>query len=300
MRYNARYATETVQAWKRRSEARKKAGANPSTAVTNPGKDNEGIYDIVENELVYTAKGQDAGSHSFGGPSDGSGFAAVLSSLNALPVPTYDEFQSKTAPPGLLNLHGAVRGEFDHANQQSPQTAFSALCGFSKRYVLCVTYGLTCMGNAQDSFAFADHKKRQRQLACNMGGLVTLKSDQDNVMVGDVLVADLPVGAMGTCCDHDHTKTTPRLLGNERFTSEDKQTLVLRTEAEALKAMCDDMNPAVRTQYLAVNSNAGQRSLHAMAPWAIGKCTAGCAKKGEYVDCRMSVNDSLRVVRVRT
>ncbi len=266
VRFNARLNSEALEYWRNRKS--RQHTSSFGDFCRDCDTTDVRVGDIVEHELVYTGagcKGSKAMSaKATKGGTDGAAFAPVLTSFNNMEVPSSNTISSFfTQPnrnlPGLQGVHSILSFYFRHVvlagmDASTKDTVFLKLNGFMMRYVLTQINSLRCIGNAQDSFAIAEQEKRQRQLACNMGGLVTLKVDED-VCPGDTVVADLPVRDFYDCglsrgesppTGLDVSKrygpnTADRLAGGEQFVPPNKMTLLLRPEKAVLAEMQEDV-----------------------------------------------------------
>lgn len=234
---------------------------------------------VVENEPIFSmtnvggltntsASGQAMACRGSG--ATGAGLTHVLSSLNPMYVPRDEDIERElTQVKGALQpMADAIHAYLTTVDRLTGGAAAGAgtvkwenACGYARRFILHLFYGVAPQGWASDDFNYNDLDSKQEQFAGNSGGLMTVMADA-KALPGQQMVLDFPMGDLMECmtesdaakkfssfltnkedypCTNcDAVRSSTRTNGNQ-FVSAAKKTLVLRPESDALRDVAQDL-----------------------------------------------------------
>tara|TARA_B100001094_G_scaffold305861_1_gene336060 strand:+ start:141 stop:1439 length:1299 start_codon:yes stop_codon:yes gene_type:complete len=145
----------------------------------------------------------------------------------------------------------------------------------AKRAALQRKYRLRLIGFSVGDFSLESAKKgRFPQVACNCGGLMTVKADEP-CQVGDHIVVDFPLKNLNAPSKRRTNACFPR-----KGVPDDKVTMVVRP----LEPAKDFAASALPASFQPGSEFGGAK----YPPWVVGICIRGCAQAGETIDLRYS------------
>ena len=149
-----------------------------------------------------------------------------------------------------------------------------------RRILLQKKHGISFVGFASGGFSASTSGKGAPNIACNCGGIITVKADEA-MAAGDMVAIDFP-STKGVSC------------AQQPGASKHKQTLVVIKYDEAMKRWSKEFAEYFKDKYENPGALPDQKQmakdvalLYMAAPQAIGQCRAGCSAPGEMIDVKL-------------
>ena len=238
-------------------------------------------YDILPNEPVFMCTGYSPCSRQ-----QRHG-CFVLSSLNHMCI-TDDDVLSMTTTSGddmsRSALAFAIKAQRRADEVTGSKSLLSTMKDAQRREILQRKYRLRFVGFSIGSVTNADYLSgKNPHLACNAGGLMTVKADEV-IESGQYVVVDLPMGNLDEptqartnrcCASHEWRRANAVAQGDDCSYLEGKVTLVVRP-------LRPDTDFASMSRPY-VHAAAGHTGCK-YPPWIVGQCVRGCSQPGMAID----------------
>lgn len=236
---------------------------------------NREVYDLFPNEPVFVCTGSSMRQRQF------RHGCFVLSSLNHMCI-TNEDINSMAKIPGTA-LHATamrIAASGDGVN------VVSKITDEQKRQILQHKYQTRFVGFSVGPMTNEGYRKGQKpHVACNAGGLMSVKADQC-IQSGQYVVVDYPLenleipGQQRTnkCCT-PHWMSNAVARGHDYKHLASKVTMIVRP----LDPTTDFASMSQPCAHAGVG-HCGSK----YPPWVVGQCVRGCAKPGDTIDLRYS------------
>ena len=174
-----------------------------------------------------------------------------------------------------LNHMYLTRKEMSSLSPSSSTGELRLMSDEAKRAALQRKYRLRLIGFSVGEFSLESARKGKfPQVACNCGGLMTVKADEP-CQVGDHIVVDFPLKNLNAPSKKRTNVCFPR-----EGVPDDKVTMVVRP----LEPAKDFAASALPASFQPGSEFGGAK----YPPWVVGICIRGCAQAGETIDLRYS------------